>query len=129
METTWISEAGEVIIRLLETGGDKAIGALIWYLVYSILRILVIGGVICWVIHTVHSGVTGFLTTYSERRLERISLLSEEVSNRWEGSFKAALEHLEDAVTKFESRLDAPKVTPKPSSATTEQQEKTGKSD
>ena len=84
METTWISEAGEVIIRLLEAGGEKAIGALIWYLAYLLLRIVIIGGVICSVIWAISRAVNTSLTLYSDRKAGRITLLSEEVSKRWE---------------------------------------------
>lgn len=127
METTWIGEAGEVIIRLIEAGGDKAIAALLWYLAYLIIRIIVIGGVICLVIHTICRGVMRSLAFYNNSKLQRVSLLSEEVSKRWEGSFKGALEHLEDAVNQFESHLEKLAPTPETSSAkTTEEQEKTG---
>lgn len=124
METTWISEAGEVIIRLIEAGGDKAIAALLWYLAYLIIRILTIGGVVCLVIYQLASGIQGFLDSHSERKRQHITLLSEEVSKRWEEQLKSTLSGLSNAAMRLSGHLDELK---KDSTTSSEKQQETSK--
>ncbi len=105
MEQTTTQAVLDGVLKLVQEGGEAALWGLTIYMGFWLLRVLVIGGSICMVIHLVSRSVLRGVSLHLSHRALQFPLVSKKVTSKLSTTLDTLADSVDSSLRESETRF------------------------